>query len=522
MASADETIESIQKTLAPYVKPREEAAHIRRVLALHLKSSLKDVSDAKPLALVEPSRVDLSPETRGLQREYLKALIAHGKASKEFDAALRGQESSPREASSLVSDSKPDWLEEHLASIRLQKKQQKLQTVLKYLDSLAEKPAASPDFLDPNEIFRDLPPLPGVPQEVVTGLTRDLTASKTDLGDLVSQLEKQVLRAKLLLKREERLLEEMKAQSSIRPKHATDQARSDALNSARNELIAWIESELGKAGDGEEEPEHGATAADTQPGMPPDPGHLDEQLADIKSKYGSYLAARKALVQLVSQPPQPIIKPKPEEPTQETAAASEPVPVAHLLSPYLQRLLEVGHEQKGLIAQKSHLSIAIAKQLKENYQILDHVAEESQLLPRYPVRGTTRRKLGFGDSLATPETLDLSSRVTPWVAAADSAKISTLEIVAEKIEGGQHALEGAVQTLAEIEKLLGRAASSRDVVANAGGAEDDIWLAESSAAARSAKARKPAGKSSSPQTGGHVWDILDGSLGLIRSEDGSP
>ena len=520
MASAEETIGAIQKTLAPYVKPREEAAHIRRVLALHLRSGLKDVSEAKPLALAEPSKVDLSPETRGLQREYLKALIAHGKARKEFDAALRDQES-PREASPLVSDSKPDWLEEHLASIRLQKKQQKLQAVLKYLDSLAEKPAASPDFLDPNEIFKGLPLLPGVPQEVVNGLSRDLTASKTDLGDLVSQLEKQVLRAKLLLKREERLLEEMKAQSSIRPEHTTDQARSDALNSARNELIAWIESELGKAGDGEEEPEHGA-GADTQPGMPPDPGHLDEQLADIKSKYASYLAARKALVQLVSQPPQPIIKPKPEEPTQETASASEPVPVAHLLSPYLQRLLEVGHEQKGLIAQKSHLSIAIAKQLKENYQILDHVAEESQLLPRYPVRGTTRRKLGFGDSLATPETLDLSSRVTPWVAAADSAKISTLEIVAEKIEGGQHALEGAVQTLAEIEKLLGRAASSRDVVANAGGAEDDIWLAESSAAARSAKARKPAGKSSSPQTGGHVWDILDGSLGLIRSEDGSP
>ncbi|KAK3362942.1 hypothetical protein B0T25DRAFT_24736 [Lasiosphaeria hispida] len=523
MSSHEEVVQAMQESLGPYIRPREEASHIRRVLAVYLDSCLEDASATVPLALVEPGKPASSAASRSLHREYIEALNANLKARKEYRRSYQENVSSRAEGLA-VELPKLDHLEEHLATISLRKKQERLQAVEKHLELLKQKPAASPDFLDPEEIFRDSRPLPDVLRDVVTALTINNAPSTTHLKQLIDQLEKHVLRTKLLLKREEQLLEQAKSRSSATQGTVTDSAKLEALDTARNELIKWIETELGKAGDGgsgggEDGEDENHRASGT--------ARLDEQLAGIKEKYTRYLETRKALLQLVSQQAAPLIKPQTQSKTVQPTSTSPPNPSAHLLSPYLEHLLSVTHEQKVLIAQKSHLNIIIAKQLRENCQALDRLAEESQLIPAHPAPGTTRRKpaaSAFGDALTVSETLDASSSVKLWVFAADSAKIATLEVVAEKIEEGQLAIEGSVRTLAEVDQLLKPHASSQGEVGNSGGgggegdSVDDIWLVESRPLGKSTTAKNIAGKKAKSRSDGDVWDMLDGNLGLLRAD----
>ncbi|GAB1311290.1 Up-regulated during septation protein 1 domain-containing protein [Madurella fahalii] len=524
-STGEETFKSIQKTLEPYIRPREEVARIRQILALHLDSCLEDAAAVGPLALVDTDKAACSSSTtaRGLQKQYLEALNANIKARSEFASCCHEQRGTTIEASTITDDHGQGRVQDHLTAIRLRKKYERLQAVEKGLNLLEQKPAALPGFLDPGEIFRDSRPLPDVPKDLVTALALDKTNPGPHLKDTIDQLEKQVLQTKLLLRREEELLENVKSRSTARPESISGRAKLEALNKTRTELINWIETELSKASGDDADTE--GQGSQQKPRAPAGSIHLDEQLASIKEKYTQYLEARQALLQLVSQHTKPDIKP-PAKGKQPSAAppAPKPRPITHLLAPYLEQLLSIAKEQKGLIAQKSHLSTAITNQQKENGQIIDHLAEESQLIPAHPMPGASRRDSTFADGLAAAESADPPSRVKPWVFAADSAKISTLEAVAEKIEEGQIALEGTMHALAEVDQLLGqRPSSQRDDDDGRGNAEEDLWLAESRPSGNAGGARKhtsrKAEKADQPKS---VWDMLDGNLGLLRADKDPP
>jgi hypothetical protein len=523
MSSADDIREQIQKVLEPFILPREEVSYRRRILALHLASCVGEESVSSPLALVQPTHgLSVPVKARGLQREYLEALKANVSARNAYDAVKEGLSQSS--ASGIVSGTPcgpesgtPNPLEEHLTKIKLQTKQARLRAVEKHIDLLNQKPAACTTFLDPEEILRDTRPLPSVPKEVVDGLALADTTGKADLRDLIDRLERQVLRTKFLLKSEEQLLDAVRSRSTVRPENVDDYAKVTALNTTRTELINWMEAELSKVSGDETDEEADKTNGEEMANQV-DSDHTDEQLASIRSKYAQYLVARKSLLQLVGQQPQPAMLPKTETDTeQKTTTTSTSTPVTYLLIPYLERLLSIAREQKGLITQKSHLNIAIAKQLKETVQLLDHLAEESNLLLSHPLPGSnSRRKLGFGDSLTSSESLDSSRRVKPWVYAADSSKIATLEAVAEKIEEGQVSLEGSMKALQEIDQLLGRDAATEEGAERSSMPEDDIWLTEGKAAAKAGAARKHARKPSKVGNSDDLWAFLDGGLGVLR------
>jgi len=525
MVSATETIQAVQKGAAPYIRPREEASRIRRILAAHLNSCLETEAAGTPLALVEASfRAPLPPEARGSHREFLKALEANAKARKEFEE-VRRQHVQSSALTTSTSFEASDRLEDHLVAIKLQKKSEKLKVVDKYLKLINQQPAASTDsFLDPEDIFKDAVKLPEVPRAVVEGVAADKDAAKTDLKDLASQLEKSVLRAKLLLKKEERLLDKIKARSATLPEHISDGARFHALSVSRSELISWIESELGKASGEEASEEISQLAAKDGP-LAADEADVQDKLASIKEKYARYLAARKALINTINQnASQDICLPPPsQEPTTMLATnQQQPAPAAtYLLSPYLENLLSVAHEQKGLITQKAHLNIALAKQLKDSCQIIDHLAAESQLLPAFPLPGSSTRRRGVGDGLGAPESLDISSRMKDWVFAADSAKIATLETVAEQVENGQIALEGSMKALGEVDRLFGR--GERQETGERDKPDDDIWLTQEQEQEQLGKGanrgRKTDKTSASQEQDGNIWSVLDGSLGLIKSDE---
>ncbi|KAK0672890.1 hypothetical protein QBC41DRAFT_7608 [Cercophora samala] len=517
-----DTLTTIQRVLDPYIRPREEAAHIRRILALHLGSSLEDGSVNEPLALVDIQKPGSASATRGLYRQYLEALNANIKAREDFKKQTHdnGHASEPEEADS--SDGGLERLQEHLAIISLEKKRERLQAIEKHLIQLGQKPAASPDFMNPKEIFRDSRPLPSVPRELVSAMTLDNTSTNAHLKDLNDQLEKHVFKAKLLLQKEAQALDEVRSQSTARPETTTDSAKLEALNKTRIELIGWIENELSKASG--DDPEHPPGSPDNRfrasRASVNEPINMDAQLASIKDKYNQYLEARKSLLNLVSQHPKPDIKPtKPEDvnPQNDTLPSSQTAPGGQLLTPYLEQLLALSREQKGLIAQKHHLNNTINKTVKENTTALDHLAQESQLIPAHPMPGANRAKSADALSASNDDYLQVSGRVKPWVYAAEQAKIATFETVAEKIEEGQVALEGSLQTLAEIDLLLGRKAGA---AASQNEGEEDIWMAEGSSPTRKHTRRgsKMVEPAAAAKTG-TVWDMVNGNLGLLRSDE---
>ncbi|KAJ4295697.1 hypothetical protein N0V88_004399 [Collariella sp. IMI 366227] len=511
-----DTIEAIQKTLQPYVRPREEVARIRQILALHLDSSLKDGTASGSLTLVDTKTVGPSSTARGLQNEYLEALSANIRARNEFDTCCHEERGSFEEVTAAEDQGKIR-LQQHLSAIRLRQRHQRLEAVEGSLGSLAQKPAASPGFLDPEEIFKDSRPLPSIPRDLMGGLAVGTAVSGPRLKDLIDQLEKHVLQAKLLLRREEQLLEKVQSQSTASPEDINGSAKLDALTTTRSELINWIEAELSKAGDGTDAEGHDSHKHRASADI-----NMDEQLASIKEKYAQYLDARKTLLQLVSQQPQPVMKPPSEKTEPPATSATTPPSSAHLISPYLSQLLSLAREQKGLIAQKSHLNATITKQLKENGQALNHLAQESQLIPAHPMPGARRTNAAYPDAISGTNISDPSDRVKPWVFAADSAKIATLETVAEKIEEGHIALEESMRTLGEIDELLGYSQDDGKE-GESGVEEEDLWLAEGQPSGRTPGARRHTlRKPEKPVQAKTVWDKLDGNLGLLRSDRDGP
>ena len=479
---------------------------------MHLKSCLSNDLTVAPLALADSTNTPApSREARGLQREYLKALSANIKAQKDYEAVSKipAHDSS---SLSITSSSASDRIEEHLNTVKLQKKHAKLQTVDRYLELLSQKPAASQDFLQPDEVFKHSAPLPEVPKEVVSGFTVDKGLTTTDLNLLNDRLEKAVLRAKLLLRKEEEFLEAVKSRSVAEPGNVSDTTKVAALNATRNELINWIEMELGKASTGDES-ELMEDIVNTRTKM--NKVSIDDQVVSIKDRYAQYLLARKSLLQLIGQNTQTLLAPSLE--VQGDAQSANPSQhAAHLILPYVERLLSLAHEQKTSITQKSHLNITLAKEMKDTSVALDHLAEESQLLLSYPTPDATKKRSGLGDGLGGTENLDATSRVKRWVFAADSAKIATLETVAEKVEEGQIALEGSMNFTNEINQLLGRKTVD-EPASEPSTMEDDIWLAEGDTGGKGAMSRRHAtAHTAKPHEAGDIWSLIDGNLGLIN------
>lgn len=516
--SARETVESIQAALEPHVRSREEVSHIRRVLSLHLFSSCENGPGPGALALPGPDCIIKSTAgVRGLQRDYLRALHANIRAQQDQEAVRQaGQEGRLPTTSAIDGTGR---LGEHITSIKLKKKQEHLQAVEKYLEALGQKPAASPDFVRPEEIFKNCHRLPEVPKTVVSGFAVNNGSTKPDLKALVDRLEKAVLRSKLLLKKEEQLLEDVRSRSTATRETISDGSKLAALSATRNELISWMEAELGKAShpdDSQQDGPHGKQ----QPTA--DKGHVREQLAVVKDKYAKYVAARKALIQLVQQRTQPVEMESPSRNISNTQyEVARTNPSTHLVTPYIEGLVQVGQAQRNSIAQKSHISTVFAKQTEETIRALDRLFEESQLIPDHAMPGAARGNKCLGTDPSSNHVNRLSDRVQPWVSAADTAKLATLEAVAEKIEQGQVALEKSTRSLAEIDQLLGRNTNTGvESTADEDTIIDDIWLAESSPPRKGPTPKAHVkNKTSAVKENQDIWSSLDGSVGLINAED---
>ncbi|KAL1882718.1 hypothetical protein VTK73DRAFT_1238 [Phialemonium thermophilum] len=508
---------NLRTALEPFLRPRDEATYIRRVLALHLGSCLKHDVIHSPLALMEPHHgVNLSPEARGLHEEYLEALRAYIAARAEHSQIAQEARNVPAHSpASNKARTTGDLLEGHILALEQQRKQEKLRAIEEHLDLLGDKPAAASRFLEPDVVFRGLHLLPTVPAEVVEGLVQQQETG----GDFINRLEKQVLRARLLLQGEEQLLQNVKLRVTPNLSGVNQANKVQALSATRNELISWIEAELARAGDGSEygTQDPASETSDKERHL------VQKHLADIQKKYAKYSATRGALLHLIEEQLQSAVVPQETQETHDRAAAAlRPAPNPHLLLPYISHLLTVAHEQKGLISHKSHLNTVLTRQLKNTCQTIEHLAEESHLLPRYPMSAKSRPRQGFGEALARSESLSPPCALQPWAFAADSAKIATLENVAEKIEKGQISLESSAKVLREVDHLLGVKVTPDPEERRPTVTVDDIWLNDDQLGSQRGPQRKHGNQSTRPQEIQDIWSTLDGNLGLPQSVDSSP
>ncbi|KAI1488163.1 hypothetical protein F5X96DRAFT_105138 [Biscogniauxia mediterranea] len=581
----EDLCELAREALEHRIRPQDEVMAVKRIMAHHLAQSLGTEQLSSPLSLVDAdTTVTPSDKLQGSQRAYIEAVQRNLQAREEF-AKLQSELAAAVPAAPVPSeedDPETELLELQLEVNRLEQERDRLKVINKHLDALGEQPAASPDFLKPEVMFRGCEPLPEMPRELMDGFTREGEGDGRDreVQELLSRLQKAVLRNKLLAKREKQKLDDLRARQPIDPTSLPPEAQLHTLNAVKDHLINWIENMLSKAGDGDGEGESelggespsksrktGAAATGDQ--------KVDHaaQIAEIQKEYERHVELRRQIMTSMAQLKQlererphgdddddKSKKKQKQYPGAEEASApvsaARAEPTVYLLTPYLERLQAISREQKGLIQEKAHINAILTRQHQETTKVLDHLADESQLLSRYPpaaAGGTTKTadsnsgrrgkpRISFGEatraaSSAAANRPNVTALVEPWLFAAESAKIATLEAVAEKVEEGQMAVEEAMQSLSEVRKLLNREDEEKAEPRGEGGSEegeappeeeddddDDLWLAGDNdggggkGAVRKNTEKKKDKKKTPPEKEERksIWSKLDGNLGLIN------
>ncbi|KAG5929907.1 hypothetical protein E4U42_003968 [Claviceps africana] len=529
-SSAEQTIEKLKDRFGPFVKPREQVNYIRRVLALELGSYTGEGPIQQPLSLNRgPILRDSGPELKGLYREYVEALRINASARQSFEKFAYGQP----EASSPdpEPESNSSVLDDHLVLSRLRKKRDSLVTVRRYLERLAESPTPPQAPQDVQQMLDEGNPQPAVPAEVLNSFAVEQTSAGIDIQSQTSQLEKTLYGARLLLKREENLLAEARGRCTIKPELVSNGAKMEALNSTRNELINWIETELSKAS--AEEKTTGGTRhqEQTESAAAPDQAGISGQMRQVQDKYNVYVAARKKLLALTSCAPRPWMTPPEEQVDDKSAGPAGPAEthkltsIDYLLIPHIETLISQSRRQKGLITHKSHFSAVLDNQRRDSCRLIGRLVEESQLLAAYPMKDSTRRQSGVPDIIAAKhaDRPDLASRIKPWLFAADAARIRTLEAVAENVEVGEMALENSMEAVHKMKTLLGLQDEVEEADTTAPDTvEGDMWLDDGLDRGAEAKTchKKPLkAKSTASQDKTDPWARIHGNLGLIGHDD---
>lgn len=497
-----EVIGKSQRSLLPFVKQRQEVAQIRRVLASHLSSQVKQNGDSvlnRPLSLTDPTcNADVAPHgVRGLQKEYLRCVRANLKAQDEYHNISRahrlqhkGEDEGSGDLHEKLANDSGSPVQSFADLVGQRQRHERLCIIQDYLDVLSQKPVASEDYLDPHSVWKDVEALPKMSPEVLNRPTLPHSTSEVDLDELVVHLEKSVLRAKMLLAREQNLLAKVKVRNAAMP--GGHGSRLEAVGMTRSALINWIEAELSRAGEGSES----LIAASSDSGGK---AYIDAELGSIHKQYARYAKARQALVTATTR--------QVDLPATTTLDEASDIPTAkddsycatriEVTYPYLEHLVSVSNEQKALIQQKSHLTISLSKQLKEANQGLERLTGESHMLPAHPLPSSRNRHRGlegtasFGDEMSKMETPDSSHYARAWVYAAESTGQATKETVMGTVEEGNIALEHAQQNLLELRRLVGAENEGSE-----SGQSDAVAASGSKAIG--------------------IWAVLDGKLGVIK------
>lgn len=517
----------VAKSLSPFIKTRQEALRIRRILSHYLASNLEGIfaGELSPTSLAVPGEdvqvKKIPSEVLGLRRSYLKALQAHAKAKKEYIRLTCDSSANTNGVQSKEFQDNEDSKESvatYLTLIREQQRYEKLKILQDYLDILSQKDAARPGYLQINNILEGFAPLSETSQIPVFPPTPPPTF-ETDTQTLTTRLEKAILCAKNALDNEKRLLakikeEQQEQRASGRPTTtiSTDM-EIKALSCTRDELISWIEEHLAKSSQSNDPVDKLST-----PDSKSAPFNIEKRRKEIQDRYEDYLEARQCLVDLVLSSDTPPLKAyseaeKAKPHSQEPIVESNRHEASSVL-PYLtQHLIPAANAQSSFLRQDSYVSSTLASQNQATVQLLDRLAEESHLLPNYPVLARQPRFQKVVEALrskSSPSTLaearrsedepQILSQAQQWAFAADASRSTKQEAVKYQLNHGTAHIRTAEKLVKELQEILGV-----DGGRNEDDGDEDIWT--ESIQVKSQQQTSPSGR-----TG--IWAGLDGKIGV--------
>ncbi|KAI1333444.1 hypothetical protein F5Y16DRAFT_14087 [Xylariaceae sp. FL0255] len=516
------------RSLMRLLPSQGELSAVERTMTDKLAQSLGQRQLLQPISLIDPATIiDLSKVPEGQHEALLEAIQKNVTLQKKLAdqraqlSAVGLEDSVPTRSSTSAKSSRAEaekkLLEAQLEVNQLEKECSRLEVLQSYFKKLDRMPAASPGYLDPKHAFKDCVPFPQLARELVEGFTKQQSPDQ-EIQELVSRFRRANLRQKLVLQRDERRLEELKARTGqVDPNDAPLEVQVEALKAVKTSLVNWIETMLSKAGEGEAEEPDGDLSP-TKPGSGTVKGEdfdYKTRLAQFEGEWQRHIQLRRQIEANMAevQSLRASIMAAEEEPQQPRSQrlSTEPAspqrePQTYLLTPYLNKIAALSREQKGMIQEKGYINSMIARQQQETRDTLRRFAQESELLSKYPSPSQSEKsrsqedgRLQLGGKRSTVE-----SQVQPWLFAADSAKIATLESVAESVDAGQIAIDDAMQALDEVHRLQNKGELQLPGEVTSEPKEDEQW-SEGHARKKSINVERKS-----------IWSMLDGNLGLIN------
>ncbi|KAI9845852.1 MAG: hypothetical protein M1837_004533 [Sclerophora amabilis] len=545
----------VRSSLEPFIRTRQEALHIRRCLSAYLQSQL-EVPGGTHLYLPAPSTEvvvnDIPAELSGLRRQYLKAVKANSRARKEFQSLTHMGNALPltddygaptRDVSGRGEPHITPPLEPYLGLQRQRQKYEKLQIMKDYLDSILSKPPSRSDYLDIDQMLGEMQ-LPPEPSEALPDKSGENNSARlSGVDELVTRLQRAVLQAKHSVENEKQLLAESEArrrkdrgsQAGIEPINPT--ARLQALTLTRDELIDWIEGELVETGDVVESEQAEQTPENHL-------GGIENLIEAIRHHYGDYLKVRRQAVTVTPHAGSTALIKRPVAvrhvaSNEEKGARLRKTPsqtniISSLLS---HHLIPTSRTQKSIALQRSHLAASVASIQQYMMQSLDRLADESHLLPAYPLlAGNSRFKHAAATvaSRASDRAILLGGetyragqdqcrrKVLAWAFAAGAASAATREQLDGHLKRGSRQVDGAQELLAELSIILNNDGKNELTESTSDGDEEDIWAGSAQGKIKVGerghrrKPRKP--KANSKPQGHGPWKGLNGYIGVIRKD----
>jgi hypothetical protein len=423
----------------------------------------------------------------GLERIYLEALHRNVSARRAFNVV---QQSTPQPTPPRV-HSQGTRLSEHLELLRLKKRSEELHIFQRYVTKLQHSPAAKPDFLGPKTI----------PRVQLDSLSPAQQYDSSDGGQavdsvdaLVRRLERAVISAKYKVEHEHALLNEVEREVSASSVIHTQKNRSCALAATRVELVAWIEDKISSSQSNEKSMVNkGGREQQTESTIP-------LLQAEIMAKYNQYIEMRKSLLDCISD----CIAFA--EHSQAEVAASEvksnfPTPSAQTPSlsylPFIltqiQNPTQLRHFHRQQAAYYSNL---MAKEGSKTTFELSRLADESHLLPSYPMLARQDRFKHAATAIASKgllanaapseEESEMSRRMKAWSFAADAAREATERMLVGQLEKGTEAVKEGESWVGKLRELHGDEVGVGQDEGGSGdgdsGQEDeDVWALEAAA-----------------------------------------
>ena len=511
----------ISESLQPFIKSRQEALRIRRILSAYVASAIGglDGGPITPLSLAVPGRgvhVKTVPsEMSGIRRDYLLALQTNIKAREAYEQTSQQLIVATKNNTMVDLDQlngRDGWpISTFLDLAQVQKQLQKLNVIQNHLDQLLMSKNSSEDIHSANQIRQDANATNTAPLT-----TEDHVQAGDDIQTraLITRLEKAILRANHSLKRERALLDNLKAKrksqqdaaDAFQPPQAT---RIRALQNTRDELIAWIEQQITNINEVEADLEAGAFPRSVDSGT-----EIEEQKREIDETYQNYLEVRRSIVNLISRRPSianieiPLNQEESISSHVERGAQQLSRDATTALPLITGYMIPFADAQKALLQQEAHISSSLNLQKEAMNRVLDRLADESHLLAKYPMSAMEPRFLRpsvasessklspspLEDTSVAVEDAHLSRQAQVWAYASDAARDATNTALGEQLDRGERHAAAAKGTLMEMQDLLG--------VDNDDGIDDshaDIW--------NPAKSEVSKG----------IWTGLDGGLGAGTS-----